>query len=345
MLLKNFPFLAFGIVFVLVVAIYSSSVSGQLTTNSTNKASTLDEALTSMGHNLTESGQNASSSEVLKKFQNVRLGLSFLYPSEWGNIVEQSGYDCREQTTCLLMLEGGNSGSPLAFALFKEPKEKCNYCNSLKDFVKQYYDAQIGEDQIFESDNQTTFGKNYSGWLMETSQVNSDGTKGRTDFTLLTTYNNTYYWLVVGHTNESQGKVLPQFKKLIESIEFSPIQIPVTKTPSFMDANETQQPTSDTPLETDAPELEILSHNSFTDSIGYLHVVGEVKNNSPSTANFVKVIGTFYDSNDQVVATDFTYTNPSDISSGGTAPFEITLLSASVPISQIDNYKLIGTSE
>ena len=77
--------------------------------------------------------------------------------------------------------------------------------------------------------------------------------------------------------------------------------------------------------------------------IGYLHVVGEIENNSPTKIQFVKVTGTFYDSNNQVVATDFTYTNPSDIGAGLKAPFELTLISASIPISQIDHYNLQAT--
>ena len=76
--------------------------------------------------------------------------------------------------------------------------------------------------------------------------------------------------------------------------------------------------------------LQILSHNSFTDSVGYLHVVGEVQNNTPANAQFVQVIGTFYDNNNQVVGTQFTYTNPSDIGAGQKAPFELILTSASI---------------
>lgn len=98
-------------------------------------------------------------------------------------------------------------------------------------------------------------------------------------------------------------------------------------------------------LESDPTGLQILSHNSFTDSVGYLHVVGEVQNNSPTNAQFVQVIGTFYDNNNQVVGTDFTYTNPSDIGSGQKAPFELTLLSASIPISQIHHYNLQATAQ
>jgi hypothetical protein len=84
----------------------------------------------------------------------------------------------------------------------------------------------------------------------------------------------------------------------------------------------------------------IKSSSDFIDSIGSLHVVGEVKNNTPTNAQFVKITGTFYDTNNKVVATDFTYTNPSDIGSGQKAPFELLLISSSVPIYQIDHYNL-----
>ena len=93
-------------------------------------------------------------------------------------------------------------------------------------------------------------------------------------------------------------------------------------------------------IENNLNGLQILSHNLFTDSIGYLHVVGEIKNNYPSTATFVRIVGTFYDINNQVVGTQFTYANPSDIRSGEKAPFVLILTSASIPISQIDHYSL-----
>ena len=86
--------------------------------------------------------------------------------------------------------------------------------------------------------------------------------------------------------------------------------------------------------------ITILSHNSFVDSVGYFHVVGEVENNTPTTAEFVQITGTFYDINDAVVGTQFTYTNPSDISSGAKARFDLVLMSASVPTSLIDHYNL-----
>jgi hypothetical protein len=93
-------------------------------------------------------------------------------------------------------------------------------------------------------------------------------------------------------------------------------------------------------IENNLNGLQILSYNSFTDSIGYLHVVGEIKNNYPSTATFVRIVGTFYDINNQVVGTQFSYANPSDIGSGEKVPFVLILTSASIPISQIDHYSL-----
>ena len=117
----------------------------------------------------------------------------------------------------------------------------------------------------------------------------------------------------------------------------------VNETPSFMNMNETQESKPNTTVNNNPSGLEILSHNSFADSLGYLHVVGEIKNNYPSTATSVTIVGTFYDINNRVVGTQFTYANPSDIGSGEKAPFELILSSASVPISQIDHYNLQTT--
>jgi hypothetical protein len=87
--------------------------------------------------------------------------------------------------------------------------------------------------------------------------------------------------------------------------------------------------------------ITILSHNSYVDSTGSFHVVGEVENNTPSAAQFVQITGTFYDINNAVVGNRFTYTNPSNISSGAKALFDLILMSASVPASLIDHYKLV----
>jgi hypothetical protein len=115
------------------------------------------------------------------------------------------------------------------------------------------------------------------------------------------------------------------------------------KKPSFLNSSNivnTSTTGNSIPFLNKSHTVTILSHNSYVDSVGYFHVVGEVENNTPNTAQFVQITGNFYDINDAVVGTQFTYTNPSDISSGATAPFDLILMSASVPASLIDHYKL-----
>lgn len=90
--------------------------------------------------------------------------------------------------------------------------------------------------------------------------------------------------------------------------------------------------------------LKVLSSNKFFDSAGYLHLVGEIQNGTPDSVTFVKATATFYDKNNNVVATDFTYTSPSDLSPGDKAPFEIILTSASIPVKQIDHHTIIASS-
>lgn len=88
--------------------------------------------------------------------------------------------------------------------------------------------------------------------------------------------------------------------------------------------------------------LEILSHSSYTDSIGWMHVVGEIKNIGSGTANYVKVIATFYDETGKVVAAEFAYSNPSDIEPGQKAPFEILLSDERAPY--VASYELTAES-
>jgi hypothetical protein len=72
--------------------------------------------------------------------------------------------------------------------------------------------------------------------------------------------------------------------------------------------------------------IDILSSSSFTDDLGYYHVVGEVKNNSPTDSmNYVKIVSTFYDNTRKVVGTDFTYTNVDVLRPTEKSSFEIIL--------------------
>ena len=94
-----------------------------------------------------------------------------------------------------------------------------------------------------------------------------------------------------------------------------------------------------------APSLKFLSSSNYIDAADIFHVVGEVQNISPSVLKFVKIIGTFYDSGNRVVTTSNTYADPPDLSPGAKAPFDLTVISASVPVREISNYRLTATSE
>jgi hypothetical protein len=84
----------------------------------------------------------------------------------------------------------------------------------------------------------------------------------------------------------------------------------------------------------------ILSHSTYVDSTGNLHIVGEVINESFQPLRFVQIIATFYDSNNSVIGTDFTFTSPSTIPPGQRAPFDIIVSEGSIPTSLLAYYTL-----
>lgn len=53
----------------------------------------------------------------------------------------------------------------------------------------------------------------------------------------------------------------------------------------------------------------LTNDSHYVDSVAYLHVVGEVQNNTNRNLRFVKVSAAFYDSNGGLVDTEFTYTS------------------------------------
>ena len=66
----------------------------------------------------------------------------------------------------------------------------------------------------------------------------------------------------------------------------------------------------------------VVSHSTKKDKIldPIYQIVGEIKNKGDEGVSFVKIVATFYDKNGIVIGTDYTYTDPSDINSGRTAP-------------------------
>jgi hypothetical protein len=71
--------------------------------------------------------------------------------------------------------------------------------------------------------------------------------------------------------------------------------------------------------------LRLSAGDSYYDSIGSAHVVGEVTNNGPGVSHYTKVSGTFYVDQNKTVATGFTYTDPTDLQPGQSAPFDMII--------------------
>jgi hypothetical protein len=84
----------------------------------------------------------------------------------------------------------------------------------------------------------------------------------------------------------------------------------------------------------------ILSDNNYFSSTGTFHIVGEIINESFEPVRFVKIIATFYDSNNSVIGTDFTYTSPSTLQPGQKAPFDMIVIEGSMPLHLVSYYTL-----
>jgi hypothetical protein len=67
------------------------------------------------------------------------------------------------------------------------------------------------------------------------------------------------------------------------------------------------------------------NNEEFSDKI-----VGEVLNNGTSTADFVKITASFYDTNGLLVGTEMSYADPYTIEPGSKSPFEIIVSSDSI---------------
>jgi hypothetical protein len=135
------------------------------------------------------------------------------------------------------------------------------------------------------------------------------------------------------------NKYLPIFQSMLTSFRSPPdVSQPLLQ----------QQPSPVYPYQQPSPNyspLTILSSSMYVNDVGNTHIVGEVINQSPFTAQSVKVTATLYNAYNQVVGTDHEYTEPSDLAPGQRAPFEIIILSGTIPMNQVRTYHLsVSTS-
>jgi hypothetical protein len=84
-------------------------------------------------------------------------------------------------------------------------------------------------------------------------------------------------------------------------------------------------------------DLQIISQNSYIDSLKNLNVVGTVKNTGVQNATSVEIIATFYDANGKVVMTDYTYSKPDSLNAGQQASFKLI---EPYQVNKIDHFTL-----
>ena len=96
-----------------------------------------------------------------------------------------------------------------------------------------------------------------------------------------------------------------------------------TRTPT---SAPTRTPTSTATATNQPSGVFVLSnHSYYVDSIDYLHVVGEVQNNSNKNIRFVQVTAAFYNANGQLVDTEFTFTLLNTLPPGDKTCFNLSL--------------------
>ena len=76
--------------------------------------------------------------------------------------------------------------------------------------------------------------------------------------------------------------------------------------------------------------LSINIGRSNIDAINAYHLLGEITNQGNNTASFVKVYAIFFDGNHKIVDAVDTFTSPSSLQVGQTAPFDLQSLSPNV---------------
>ena len=84
-------------------------------------------------------------------------------------------------------------------------------------------------------------------------------------------------------------------------------------------------------------KLVFLSNSSYI-SHGYFYIVGEIKNTATQSANYAEVIATYYNSTGGVIASGYTFTNPTTVGPNSSAPFELTLDQTRTAL--VDHYSL-----
>jgi hypothetical protein len=93
-----------------------------------------------------------------------------------------------------------------------------------------------------------------------------------------------------------------------------------------------------THMPTNSP-LYITNTSMHKDVLNDIVIIGEIKNRGTNTANFVELIATFYNINNQTEGNKNTFAKPSTLQAGQAAPFTIYLSPKDMQIDQIKSAK------
>jgi hypothetical protein len=91
-------------------------------------------------------------------------------------------------------------------------------------------------------------------------------------------------------------------------------------------------------MPTNSP-LYITNTSMHKDTLKDIIITGEIKNRGTGSANYVELISTFYNINNQTVGNENTFTKPSTLQLGQAAPFKMYLSPKDMPLSQIKSAK------
>jgi hypothetical protein len=100
-----------------------------------------------------------------------------------------------------------------------------------------------------------------------------------------------------------------------------------------------------TDMPPDSP-VYIVSTSMNKDNVGFIHIVGEVRNNGTQAVSLVDVISSFYDKNNLLLNSIEAYASPCTLEPGQTAPFSLDVGAPATSINEIDHmkYNLTWTS-
>lgn len=72
------------------------------------------------------------------------------------------------------------------------------------------------------------------------------------------------------------------------------------------------------------PGLTVTSVGHFRDRLNFFNVQGQISNDGPNKASFVRAVITLYDDRDRVVNVDFAYVEPRDLAPGASGSFQFS---------------------